>query len=136
MDKENTKTVLIADDEERILILLQANLEIAGYQVVVAHDGNEALALLEEQAVDAVITDMNMPGAGGLQVIDAVRAKYGVRLPVIVITAYGSVHNAVEAMHRGATDYIEKPFDMSDLRVCLQKWLEIADDPSHQFDNG
>ena len=116
--------ILVADDEDRIRILLEANLEAAGYQVVLASDGTEALALLEEQAFDAVITDMNMPGARGIDVIDRTRAKYGKSVPVIVITAYGSVQNAVEAMQQGAADYLEKPFDMEDLRACVAKWLE------------
>ena len=59
----------------------------------------------------------------GLEVIQAARRRYGPKTPIIVITAYGSVHNAVEAMRTGATDYLEKPFDMADLRTCLAKWL-------------
>jgi DNA-binding NtrC family response regulator len=118
--------VLVADDEERIRILLEANLESAGYEVVLAPDGRAALEILAEEDLDAVITDMNMPGATGLDVIDSVRERFGPRFPVIVITAYGSVTNAVEAMRHGATDYLEKPFDMSDLRACIGKWLEIA----------
>jgi DNA-binding NtrC family response regulator len=82
------------------------------------------LTLLDQQPFDAVITDMNMPGARGIDVIDRTRAKYGRGVPVIVITAYGSVQNAVEAMQQGAADYLEKPFDMEDLRTCLAKWLE------------
>jgi DNA-binding NtrC family response regulator len=117
---------LVADDEDRILLLLEANLSAAGYEVLTAHDGKQAIALMQDQVVDAVITDMNMPEAGGLEVIQAVRRIYGPKVPVIVVTAYGSVQNAVEAMHRGATDYLEKPFDMADLRACLAKWLESS----------
>ena len=118
--------VLVADDEERILILLQANLEAFGFRVKTAGDGNQALKLLREETFDAVITDMNMPGAGGMEVIEYVRREFGPSLPVIVITAYGSVQNAVHAMQAGATDYLEKPFDMSELRRCLAKWIESA----------
>lgn len=118
--------VLVADDEERILILLQANLEAFGFEVRTAEDGNQALQLLENESFDAVITDMNMPGAGGMDIIRYVRRELGPSLPVIVITAYGSVQNAVHAMQAGATDYLEKPFDMSDLRKCLSKWMEAA----------
>ena len=125
MSEQKTR-VLIVDDEERILILLQANLETVGYEVLVAHDGRQALSFLENEPVDAVITDMNMPEVGGLEVIQAVRRLRGKKVPVIVITAYGSVQNAVEAMHKGATDYLEKPFDMGDLRACLTKWLDEA----------
>jgi two-component system NtrC family response regulator len=121
------KRVVVADDEERILMLLQANLEGAGYVVLPAQDGKQAIALISESRVDAVITDMNMPEAGGLEVIDAVRRLHGPHIPVIVVTAYGSVQNAVEAMHRGATDYLEKPFDMGDLRACLAKWLDESE---------
>jgi len=117
---------LVADDEERILILLQANLEAFGFEVRTAEDGNQALQLLENESFDAVITDMNMPGAGGMDIIRYVRRELGPSLPVIVITAYGSVQNAVHAMQAGATDYLEKPFDMSDLRKCLSKWMEAA----------
>ncbi len=121
---EGKPRILIADDEELILILLRANLEAAGYEVLAAHDGRQALTILESEKVDAVITDMNMPEVGGLEVIQAVRRLYGRKVPVIVVTAYGSVQNAVEAMHRGATDYLEKPFDMAVLRSCLAKWIE------------
>jgi len=121
------KRVLVADDEERILILLEANLVAAGYEILTANDGREALSILDNGPVDAVITDMNMPGASGLEVIAAVRRLYGQHLPAIVITAYGSVQNAVDAMHQGATDYLEKPFDMSALRECLAKWLLEAE---------
>lgn len=123
--------VLVADDEERIRILLEANLEAAGHEVVLACDGSEALALLEKGNLDVVVTDMNMPGATGLQVIESVRNRYGPNLPVIVITAYGSVTNAVEAMRMGATDYLEKPFDMAELRQCVEKWLEMSAEPRH-----
>ncbi len=123
---EKKLRILIVDDEERILILLRANLEAAGYEVLAAQDGRQALTILEREQIDAVITDMNMPEIGGLEVIQAVRRLYGRKVPVIVVTAYGSVQNAVEAMHKGATDYLEKPFDMADLRACLTKWIEEA----------
>jgi len=116
--------VLVADDEERILILLQANLEAFGFYVQTAEDGHQALRFLESEEFDAVITDMNMPGAGGMEIIQHVRREHGKDLPVIVITAYGSVQNAVHAMQAGATDYLEKPFDMGDLRKCLAKWID------------
>ena len=118
--------VLVADDEERIRILLEANLEAAGYEVLLAPDGKAAVGIVSEEDLDAVITDMNMPGATGIDVIDAARRRFGPKFPVIVITAYGSVTNAVEAMRHGATDYLEKPFDMGDLRACVNKWLEMA----------
>src|SRR3972149_238253 len=117
------KRILVADDEERIRMLLEAHLEASGYAVVLASDGAQALERLKNGAFDAVITDMNMPGASGLEVILEARRRYGPNLPVIVITAYGSVQNAVEAMRDGATDYLEKPFDMADLRACLEKWV-------------
>jgi DNA-binding NtrC family response regulator len=123
----NDKTrVLVVDDEERILILLQACLEAAGYEVLLAADGRQALNLIEVEQVDAVITDMNMPEIGGLDVIKTVRRLRGKAIPIIVVTAYGSVQNAVEAMHCGATDYLEKPFDMAVLKATLAKWLAEA----------
>jgi len=121
--------VLVADDEERIRILLEANLEAAGYEVVLSPTGSDALSRLESETFDAVITDMNMPGATGLDVINSARRRFGKSVPVIVITAYGSVQNAVEAMQQGATDYLEKPFDMQDLRSCLVKWLGMNSPP-------
>lgn len=116
--------ILVADDEERIRMLLEAHLAAFGYDVELACDGSQALEKLKSGDFNAVITDMNMPGASGLEVILEARRQYGPYLPVIVITAYGSVQNAVEAMRDGATDYLEKPFDMGDLRACLEKWLE------------
>lgn len=121
MSKKNR--ILVADDEERIRMLLEAHLAAFGYDVDLAYDGSQALEKLKSGDFDAVITDMNMPGASGLEVILEARRLFGPHLPVIVITAYGSVQNAVEAMRDGATDYLEKPFDMADLRACLEKWL-------------
>jgi len=124
--------ILVADDEERILLLLETVLDGAGYEVRTSNNGTEAIKSLEENEVDAVITDMNMPGANGIEVINATRRLYGPTIPIIVITAYGSVQNAVEAMHHGATDYLEKPFDMTELRDCLAKWLKEADNSNTQ----
>jgi two-component system, NtrC family, response regulator len=112
--------VLIVDDETNIRRVLAAMLKRDGYDVTAAEDGEQALAAMDRVSVDVVVTDLVMPRMGGLDLLRRVAAAHP-DVPVIMITAHGTVDTAVEAMKAGAFDYITKPFDQDDLRKVIAK---------------
>jgi two-component system NtrC family response regulator len=103
---------------------MEFSLAEAGYAVHTAAGGEEGLRLFEKGSFDAVITDITMPGMSGMEVLKNVR-RSDVHLPVIIITAYGTIESAVEAMKQGAFDYITKPFNRDELRLTLEKALRM-----------
>ncbi len=115
--------LLIADDEYYICEGLREAMTKDGYRVDVAYDGNQAKALMEAQEYDAAIFDLKMPGRDGLSLLKWVRGANR-EIGVIVITAYGEVETAVEAMRRGAYDYLTKPVDLKRLRLSLERLLD------------
>src|SRR5690554_3056382 len=102
-------SILVIDDEEIMREILETLLTREGYNVRLASGGAEGLELARSLPFDAVIVDMMMPGMDGLAVLEELR-KQDEELPVIMITAYASMENAIAAMKRGAFDYITKPF--------------------------
>ena len=116
--------ILIVDDEKNYLVVLQALLADNGYEMLTAQNGPQALALAAEEEPDLVITDMRMPQMSGLDLIQRLKARFN-EMPIIVMTAYGTVENAVEAMKSGATDYITKPFENTELLLTVQKALKM-----------
>jgi two-component system NtrC family response regulator len=116
--------ILIIDDDSSLRRVLEYNLQEAGYQVVTASDGETGLALFAEHRPSLVITDLKMPGMGGFQVLAAIKERSPATL-VIVITAFGAVATAVEAMKLGAYDYITKPFNRDELRLVVEKALAL-----------
>jgi DNA-binding NtrC family response regulator len=123
MDKSKIK-ILVADDEQGLCAGVQEALQREGYVVDAATDAQEALRLSEERLYNLVISDIKMPGMTGLDLLGKVRARAGDTL-FILMTAYGTVENAVEAMKQGAYDYLPKPLDLKRLRVLVQKALEF-----------
>jgi two-component system response regulator AtoC len=121
MAESDPKRVLIADDEINIRRVLEAILRRDGYDVVTAANGLEALAGMT-RGVHTVITDLKMPGLDGMGLLRKLSAEYP-DVPVVMITAHGSVENAVEAVKLGAFDYIEKPFDQEQIRQVVDKAL-------------
>ena len=117
------KKVLIVDDEESIRSMIAVLLQKEGYQVSSASDGSEALDLLGEQAFDLVLSDIRMPGMDGLELLDRVRSLYP-DITVIMMSAFGTVDLAVEALKRGAYDYISKPFKADEILLTLRKAQE------------
>ena len=115
--------ILIIDDEKNYLVILEDLLSEEGHRVLTAESGPEGLELVKNNDLDAVITDMKMPGMDGLQVLEEIRAV-DADLPVIMMTAYGTVERAVEAMKKGAFHYILKPFENEELKVLVQKAVE------------
>jgi two-component system NtrC family response regulator len=116
--------ILIIDDDTSFRRVLEYNLQEAGYLALTAADGETGLILFNEQQPGLVITDLKMPGMSGFQVLAAVKERAPLT-PVIVITAFGAVDTAVEAMKLGAYDYITKPFNRDELRLVLKKALEM-----------
>ncbi len=112
--------VLVVDDEESLRHMLQLMLRKEGYQVIVAADVEAALAQMDSQGFDIVITDLRMPGRSGLELVDEI-ARRGLPSTVVVMTAYGSRDVAIEAMKRGAYDYLSKPFASDELVLLLRK---------------
>lgn len=119
-------SVLIADDDPAIRLVLHHRLEAAGYNVEEAADSQSALVALLANRHDVALLDIMMPGAGGLEVLSEARTQ-GVRSLIIVITAASTMNNAVEAMKRGAHDYLTKPFENLDLvAVAVARAVEVA----------
>ncbi|RMG94089.1 MAG: sigma-54-dependent Fis family transcriptional regulator [Deltaproteobacteria bacterium] len=112
--------VLVVDDDPAVREMLELLLSRAGYEVVTADSGEAALAQLEQRAVDVVLSDVRMPGMGGLALVDAL-AQRAPDLTVVVMSAFGSVELALDAMRRGAYDYIPKPFKPDEVVLALRK---------------
>ena len=111
-------TILVAEDDGAMRDLLTEELSEAGYAVVAAADGLEALEQLERHAVDILVTDQQMPGMKGRELLDEVRVRRP-EVPVIIITAFGSIDAAVDAMRGGAYHFLPKPFGIEDLLRVL-----------------
>jgi len=129
--KEN-HSVLVIDDEESIRFFLEKTLGRSGYDVAAAASGEEGLESFRARRPDLVITDLKMPGLDGIDVLERVKAL-APETPVVMITGFGTIENAVEAMKRGAQDYLTKPFDSRTIRSVVQRILrdrEAADDVS------
>lgn len=119
------KSILVVDDDPSILEVLAARLEGGGFSVRRSSSAEEGLKLLAAEPVSLVISDVKMPGMGGLGLLAEVRDKHP-KLPVILLTAYGSIPDAVSAVRDGATDYMTKPFDGDEL---LTKVRAVVDAP-------
>jgi DNA-binding NtrC family response regulator len=117
--------ILVIDDDTSLRRVLEYNLQEAGYAVGTAASGEEGLRLFDEVSPALVITDMKMPGMDGMQVLKAIKERSPETL-VIMITAFGTVDIAVEAMKAGAYDYITKPFNRDELRLTVAKALQFS----------
>ena len=113
-------TILIVDDEKNYPLILSAVLQEEGFETLTANSGQEALAVLEHSDVDLVLTDMKMPKMDGIELLQRIKQN-DPELPVIMMTAYGTVEKAVEAMQKGAYNYLLKPFDNEQLILYADK---------------
>lgn len=118
------ETILIVDDEKNYLVILEALLAPEGYEIITEDNAFNALRLLREMDLDLVITDMKMPGRNGMELLEEAKEK-DPELPVIIMTAYGTIEMAVEAMKKRAYDYITKPFRNEELKLTIKKALEL-----------
>lgn len=116
--------ILIVEDEPKLLRLLELSLSEEGFTVHQAVTAEAGLALLHQQEIDLVVTDLKLPGMGGLEFLQAIK-QADASLPVIVMTAFGTVETAVEAMKAGASDYVLKPFSLEEMKLIVGKELDV-----------
>jgi two-component system, NtrC family, response regulator AtoC len=116
--------ILIVEDEAKMRRLLELDLAEDGFTVLSAPDAETGLKILSSNSVDLVITDLKLPGMGGLEFLQSVK-RANAALPVIVMTAFGTVETAVEAMKAGASDYVLKPFSLAEMRMVAHKELDV-----------
>jgi DNA-binding NtrC family response regulator len=119
----STPHLLFVDDEPALRSLMAERLSERGYEVVEAESGEKALECLDTFAFDVVITDLKLPGIDGMRLVEAARERYP-NIVTIVITGYGTVKDAVDAIQRGASDFVPKPFQFDELVHVLQRALE------------
>ena len=115
--------ILVVDDDKALADNLVEYLSKLGYQTIAAYGGREALARFEKGDFQLIITDLKMPEMDGMELLDAV-SRLDSRAIVMVITGYGTIESAVDAIKRGAYDYIPKPFKMDELEVIVNRALE------------
>jgi len=120
----NSATILVIDDDASLRRVTEYNLEQAGYRVLTAADGREGVRLFREERPALVVTDLQMPGLSGLEVLEQVKALLPETL-VIVITAYGTIEQAVEAMKKGAYDFLTKPVSRDALLLVVDKACKL-----------
>lgn len=120
MASDRLKTVLLIDDDESLRRVIEFTLQEAGYHVLTAADGETGLQLFARELPPVVVTDIQMPGASGYDVLKRIKGERPETL-VVVITAHGTVEKAVEAMKLGAYDYLTKPFSRDELRMVVAK---------------
>jgi DNA-binding NtrC family response regulator len=116
--------ILIVEDEAKMRRLLELNLGEDGFTTFSAGDAETGLKLLRENPIDLVVTDLKLPGMNGLEFLQAVK-RQNAALPVVVMTAFGTVETAVEAMKLGASDYVLKPFSLAEMRMVIRKELDV-----------
>ena len=119
-----THSILIIEDEKIVRISLADALKAEGYIVLAVADGHAAVAAIEEGDFSLVITDIRLPGVGGIEILRRSLAE-APSTPVIMMTAYGNIKDAVEAMRIGAFDYITKPSDLDEMLLTVSKALEV-----------
>jgi two-component system NtrC family response regulator len=120
-----SEKILVVDDDDSLRRMMEYTLQEAGYQVTVACDGDEALDSVQKSQPRLIITDLRMERMGGFELLSNIRRDFPDIL-MIVVTAFGSVESAVEAMQRGAHDYLVKPFSREALRLSVQRALSYC----------
>jgi DNA-binding response OmpR family regulator len=121
----NTSKILIVDDDDELRSNLKVVLEDVGYDINTAQSGEEALTMAEKDHFDVVILDLIMPDTRGMEVLEELR-KIAPRTKVVMITAFASIDTAIEAIKKGASGYLPKPFKTNELIMTVKKSLEEA----------
>src|SRR5690349_3723601 len=116
--------ILIVEDEPRMRRLLEISLGEDGHDVQTLEDAESGLKFLGKEPADLVITDLKLPGMTGLDFLLEAK-RINALLPIVVMTAYGTVETAVEAMKSGASDYVLKPFTMAEMKLVVRKELDV-----------
>jgi len=120
------RTVLIVDDERNMLMVMEMALEEAGYRVLTSESGEDAVAMLRDPDLAVVLSDLNMPGMSGEEFIARCQRERP-DVPVIVVTAFGSIRSAIQCIQAGASDYVTKPFEPEELQFAVQSSLRLHD---------
>lgn len=118
------KQILLAEDDELILKTLQHKLVKDGYDVILTRDGKEAIEKINDNQIDLIITDIMMPFASGLEIINSVRESNKPDIPIIVLSSLGQEETVVDAFNLGADDFIVKPFSPLELSIRVHKLLK------------
>jgi two-component system, NtrC family, response regulator AtoC len=121
---DDRATVLVADDDASIRSLLQSFLESEGFDTVEAKSGRDVIPAITKHRPDVLIMDVRMPGMSGLDVLDQMKKMHIDDVPVLTMTAYGTSNVAIEAIQRGAYDYVTKPFELDDLLITVKRTLD------------
>lgn len=117
-------TILIVEDEPKMLRLLELSLAEENFATRSASDAETGLKILAQEPIDLVITDLKLPGMNGLEFLQAIK-RTNASIPTVVMTAYGTVETAVEAMKAGASDYVLKPFSLDEIKMIAHKELDV-----------
>src|SRR5579863_1090667 len=119
-------SILVVEDEAKMRRLLELQLAEEGFRAQAVPDAEAGLKLLNKEPFDLIVTDFKLPGMSGLEFLQAVK-RVNANLPVIIMTAHGTVESAVEAMKIGASDYVLKPFALAELMLVIRKELAAHD---------
>lgn len=120
------RSVLVVDDERNMLMVMELALKDAGYRVLTAERAEDALEMIKDPDLDVILSDLKMPGMGGDEFIRRCR-KVRPDVPVIVVTAYGSIRSAIECIQAGASNYLTKPFEPEELQFAVQNAMQYRD---------
>jgi DNA-binding NtrC family response regulator len=120
------RRVLIVEDDEIFLRPLQRSLEVAGYEIIVRASGEDAMEVLKHEDVDCILSDRRLPGMDGVELVRRIKIEHP-DLPVIVMTAHGTIESAVESVRLGAADYLVKPFEVSELLIVIARAIEVEE---------
>jgi two-component system response regulator AtoC len=124
---DNNKLILIADDDQSIRSLLHSFLQGEGFKTLEAKSGRDVIPTINKHRPELVIMDVRMPGMTGLEVLDQLKRLHMDDIPVLMMTAYGTSNIAIEAIQRGAYDYVTKPFELDDLLITVRRTLDHRD---------
>jgi len=119
-------TILVVDDEESLRDICREVLDRAGYTVLLAENGRQALNILQDEAVDLVLTDLRMPEMGGIELLQSAKER-NIDAEFLIMTGFGTIETAIESMKRGAVDYLPKPFNIKHLLIKVEKSLRDRD---------
>ena len=117
--------ILVIDDDETVRDVLQSFLSSKGFEVTLATEGQSGIDLIKSNTFDIILTDLVMPGIGGIEILKEISSS-NINTPVLVITAFGTVQTAVEAMKLGAFEYVTKPFNLDEIMIVINKALNVS----------
>jgi len=125
--KSDQKNILVVDDDKSVRTTFSSVLRKEGYRVTAVKNGYEAIMAINEESFDLALVDLRMPGLDGIEVLKKIKSRRP-ETRVIIFTGYGSITTAVEAIRKGATDYLNKPFSPHELKAGVKKALENGRD--------